>query len=253
MTDDNTEQVDRAASLKRVSGQAQDVHVYHQIFDAILTQRLMPGMKLKEEELTEIFDVSRAVVRRALLRLSHERIVEIRPNRGAIVSSLSAQEAKEVLAARRLIESEIVRVVVTVATPVQFEELRTLVAEEQRCFEQGDYGGGLRLSGDFHLRLAQISGNLTLTKFLKELVPRTSLIITQYERRGHSSCSYAEHFQLIEMFEKGTAKDAVALMAEHLRHIEDKLNLAGESTSTDLRVVFAHVIKERQEHTKRTA
>ena len=105
VADNNTEQVDRAASLKRVSGQAQDVQVYHQIFDAILTQRLMPGMKLKEEELTEIFDVSRAVVRRALLRLSHERIVEIRPNRGAIVSSLSAQEAKEVLAARRLIET----------------------------------------------------------------------------------------------------------------------------------------------------
>ncbi len=245
MPNQNTEHLDSAASQKQSSNQPQDVQVYQQIFDAILTQRLMPGMKLKEEELTDVFDVSRAVARRALLRLSHERIVQIRPNRGAIVSSPSVQESREILAARQLIESEIVRMATVVATPSQLDELCALVGEEQACFERGDYGGGLRISGDFHMQLAQISGNLTLTRFLRELVPRTSLIIAQYERRGFSTCSYVEHFQLIEMLKKGTAEPAVALMIEHLRHIEDKLNFADEAMSTDLRKVFSHVIEQR--------
>ena len=81
-----------SAELKRSAAQPQDQFIYHQIFDAILAQRLLPGTKLTEDELAGIFDVSRAVVRRALLRLSHERIVDIRPNRGAVVASPSLRE-----------------------------------------------------------------------------------------------------------------------------------------------------------------
>ena len=61
----------------------QDEYLYTEILDAILDRRLSPGVKLKEDELAEIFSVSRTIVRRALLRLSHDRIVDIQPNRGA--------------------------------------------------------------------------------------------------------------------------------------------------------------------------
>ena len=66
-------------ALHGESGSTQDVQIYYQVFDAILAQRLLPGTKLTEDELADIFAVSRAVVRRALLRLSHDNIVEIRP------------------------------------------------------------------------------------------------------------------------------------------------------------------------------
>ncbi|MGC3834165.1 GntR family transcriptional regulator [Moritella viscosa] len=76
---------------------AQDDIVYAHIFDAILERRLPPGTKLNEEALGDIFSVSRTIIRRALLRLSHEQVVVIRPNRGAIVASPSVEEAKQVL------------------------------------------------------------------------------------------------------------------------------------------------------------
>jgi DNA-binding GntR family transcriptional regulator len=237
---------DNIVKLNRPHNQSQDQFIYHQIFDAILAQRLLPGTKLTEDELAEIFEVSRAVVRRALLRLSHDCIVDIRPNRGAMVASPSVKEACEILAARRLLEATIVREAVANASSGQLDELRALVREEQNYFEHEERGSGIRLSGDFHLRLAQVSGNATLTKFIRELIPRTSLIIAQYEKPGNSTCSHAEHFELIDVIAAGDSERAVRLMDEHLQHIENKLDLADESSSSDLRQIFAGVIKPKE-------
>ncbi len=65
-------------SKSKEAGQTQDDIVYGHIFDAILEQRLPPGTKLSEEAMGEIFGVSRTIIRRALLRLSVEQVVNIR-------------------------------------------------------------------------------------------------------------------------------------------------------------------------------
>lgn len=230
-------------SLDTSRGETQDQILYHQIFDAILAQRLLPGTKLTEDELAEIFAVSRAVVRRALLRLSHDRIVDIRPNRGASVASPSVKQASEILSARRMIEGAIIREAVSVATPAELDALRALVHEEQEYFEHGKRGSGMRLSGDFHHRLALTTGNTTLIEFVKVLIPQTSLIIAQYEKPGYPTCSHTEHFALIDVIASGDAERAVALMDQHLHQIENRLDLVDEDARNDLKQVFADVIK----------
>ncbi|MCK5424715.1 MAG: GntR family transcriptional regulator, partial [Emcibacter sp.] len=83
--------------------------IHQQISDAILEQRLAPGTKLTEESLSEIFGASRTVVRRALTRLNYENIVEIRPNRGAIVASPTTVQARQIFEARQIIEEAVLR------------------------------------------------------------------------------------------------------------------------------------------------
>src|SRR3989442_7261937 len=82
--------------------------VYDRLHRAILAQRLPAGTKLGEESLSPLFDVSRARVRRILLRLAHDKSVKLRPNRGAYVAQPSAQDAREVFTARRIVEAHIV-------------------------------------------------------------------------------------------------------------------------------------------------
>src|SRR2546428_10634168 len=86
--------------------------IHHLVFDrihrAILEQRLPPGTKLGEESLSSLFDVSRARVRRILLRLAHDKSVELRPNRGAYVAQPSAQDPREVFTPPRIVEAHIV-------------------------------------------------------------------------------------------------------------------------------------------------
>ena len=61
--------------------------IYDQVFGAILEQRLRPETKLTEAELCDVFGVSRTIIRKVLLRLSLDRVVELRPNRGAIIAA----------------------------------------------------------------------------------------------------------------------------------------------------------------------
>ncbi|WP_339460389.1 GntR family transcriptional regulator [Pseudomonas sp. EA_105y_Pfl2_R69] len=223
------------------SGTQDDV-VYAHIFDAILEQRLAPGTKLSEEALGEIFGVSRTIIRRALSRLAHEGVVLLRPNRGAVVASPGAEEAKQIFYVRRMIERAITELACKNATAEQIACLRQMVIDERECFARGDRGMGIRLSGEFHLKLAEAAGNQTLLGFLRSLISQTSLIIALYESNSRTHCSDAEHDQVIDAIEAGDVAVAVDLMMRHMDSVDAKLNLDGETASDDLHAVFSHLL-----------
>ncbi|OLQ81377.1 GntR family transcriptional regulator [Photobacterium proteolyticum] len=227
------------------TGQTQDDVVYGHIFDAILEQRLPPNTKLNEEALGEIFGVSRTIIRRALLRLSVEQIVNIRPNRGAIVAAPSVEEAKQVLKAREVLELAITELAVDNATNEQIASLRQLVEEEHQAFEQGDIGRGIRLSGEFHIQLGDMANNSPLLSFQRSIVSQTSLIISLYEVGTRSQCSFDEHNDLLDAIEAGDKAKAISLMKTHLEHIKSKLALDEEAITKDLHAVFSDVIKKK--------
>lgn len=222
-------------------GHTQDERLYNEIMDAVLDHRLSPGVKLKEDELADIFSVSRTVVRRALLKLSHDRIVDIQPNRGATIIQPDVDKAREILGVRRLIERELVKEATKAATKPAIARLRACVDGERDELGKHHIGSGLRLSGDFHIQLALLSNNATLIAYLKELVPQTSLIIAMYQVPNHSLCSHDEHFELINAVESGDVDAAQSLMVQHLHNIEAKLDLGTERSVGDLYAAFAHV------------
>lgn len=209
--------------------------VYEGIYAAILDHRLPPGTRLPEESVGEIFGVSRTIVRRALARLAHKNIVEIRPNRSAIVAKPSVKEAYDVFLARQLIERETTRLAARNINSDQISKLRSLVEEERTAFERADRRTWIRLSGAYHIEVAEISGNTVLVEFLQTLVSRTSLIIALYERAGHSVCSFDEHQAITDALEAGDEDRAASLMAAHLEDCEANLSLAEEDNEVDLK------------------
>ena len=223
----------------------QDDIVYEHIFDAILEQRLAPGTKLNEESLGDIFGVSRTIIRRALSRLGHEQVVVLRPNRGAMVANPTVEEARQIVFARRVVEKAVTELVIDNAEDTQINKLKQLVLQEQECFSRGDRGAGIRLSGEFHLQMAEMADNPPLLSFQRSLVSQCSLIIAQYESGAKSHCSYDEHFELIDAIKKRDKNKAVRLMMHHLDHIEKKLSLDDDSASDDLQAVFSNVLKKR--------
>src|SRR2546430_16415048 len=93
--------------MKVRSGRAAEDRVFHAVLDAILDHRLAPGTRLGERELSELLGASRGAVRAALSRLGHSLLVELRPNRAAIIANPSAAETRDVFEARRAIESAV--------------------------------------------------------------------------------------------------------------------------------------------------
>jgi DNA-binding GntR family transcriptional regulator len=75
--------------------------------EAVHEHKVLPGMKLSEDEVGEIYSVGRTVVRQALRRLAHDGLVTIERNRGAFVAKPTIKEAREVFEARALLEPRI--------------------------------------------------------------------------------------------------------------------------------------------------
>lgn len=216
----------------------QEQLIYERVLDAILEQKLAPGARLTEEPLGEVFGVSRTIIRRALLRLSHEGVVEIIPNKGASVVTTPADQVEDYFAARKIIECAIARLAAGKASQYQTQSLKALVGEEKRYFESGTRGKGLSTSSEFHLRIAEICGNPPLIEFARQLVSRTALIVSQYQDTHASPCAYVDHNKLIEAIDTGSPDEAEKLMGEHIDHILSTLALDHKNTETDLFKVF---------------
>jgi DNA-binding GntR family transcriptional regulator len=138
---------------------------------------------LGEADFCELYQVSRTTVRKALQRLAHDHIIELRPNRGAVIASPTPQ-ARDIFAARRAIEREIVPLVIKHATAGIDQQIRAALAAEDAARRSGDRAGWIRLGGEFHLLLAELAGNHVLQRFMEELVSRCSLIIACTKRRA---------------------------------------------------------------------
>jgi DNA-binding GntR family transcriptional regulator len=205
---------------------SEDERIYGDIFLAITEQKLLPGTKLKEDQLCDIYQVSRARIREILSRLSHDKIVTRISNRGAFVAEPTVEEAREVFAARRLIECHLVRLLAERKDKSSSKALAARLESEGRAREAGSFSEILREAGAFHLALAELAESPILGGFLRELISRTSLISAAYERGVPAKCEFDEHRALSACIAEGRAEDAVAMMAAHLDGIESRLDLS---------------------------
>ncbi|MDF2812892.1 MAG: gntR [Microvirga sp.] len=229
----------RDDATEEVVGGALDDAIYERIHAAIAAQNLPPGTRLREDEMRQIFGVSRARIRKVFSRLAHAGLVTIEPNKGASVFQPTPKEAREIFAARRGIEGTIMRLLSGNLPPADRVTLERHIAGEATAEARRDWSEMVRLSGEFHLRLAEISGNTILLRFLRELITREALVILVYEKPGQPSCSHHEHEQILEALVAGDAGRAAGLMDEHLANIEERLDLDRDTRrAVDLTKLF---------------
>jgi DNA-binding GntR family transcriptional regulator len=214
--------------------------VYDHIFASIVDQRLPPGTKLNELTLCEIFNVGRRQIAQVLTRLSHDKLVVLHANRGAFVTAPNVDEARTIFEARLAIECEITRIVATEATRESLAPLRKNVEEETAHRVQGRLREAIRSSGAFHILLGNQSGNEILAGIVRQLVARTSLVVSLYENQSTMSCWHDDHGDLIRLLEAHRVQPAVTLMRKHLLHVEQSLNFDSHARGPlDLRKIYA--------------
>lgn len=208
------------------NGAAGDDAIYEKLLAAIFEHRLPPGTKLGEEQLAGIFGVSRARIRSVLPRLAHEGVVRLQPNRGAFVARPSVDEARDVFETRRILEPAIVqKLAQDRARRGDIAPLRQHVAAEAKARAAGDTRSVVRLSGEFHILLAERTGNEVLAKAMRELASLTCLIIALYDKPSVPSCLGEEHGQIVDALAAGDGTRAARMMVEHLNHVEHNLDL----------------------------
>jgi len=195
------------------------------IMGAVVEHRLPPGTKLVEDRLAEIFGVNRARVRPVLARLAHEGIVTLHPNRGAFVSEPTAAQAREVFEVRRLLEPAIVQGLAARTSSAMVKRLEAHLKKEADAHAAGDHRALIRLTGEFHLLLAELAGNALMLRVMRELETLTSLIIYLYESPNVPACRGNDHVAITEAIAKGDGARAAWLMLAHLNEVEGGLDM----------------------------
>ena len=199
--------------------------IIERIYDAVMERRLPPGTRLREAALCEAFGVRRSRIRRSLLLLASRNIVELHANRGASVSRPTAEEARHVFEARRSVETAVARLAAERTDPRDLAKLADHLCAEERAIHEGDRRRSIRLSGEFHMILAEAAKNEVLHKVVRDLVARSSLIIAMYGAAGET-CRTGEHGKLLRALRDYDAEAAARIMADHLLSIEAQLDMA---------------------------
>ncbi|MCV3271871.1 GntR family transcriptional regulator [Roseobacter sinensis] len=193
--------------------------------EAVHEHRVLPGMKLSEDEVGEVFGVSRTIVRQALRSMAHGGLVSIERNRGAFVAKPSVKEAREVFEARALLEPQTARAAAERATPADIEALEQHIRREHAALAAGEAGRALKLSGLFHVEIARLADQKTIHAFIEQLVSRSSLVIALYWQRRNALCESHAHDALLDALRRNDPDSAEELMKGHLVDLVSQLNL----------------------------
>lgn len=218
--------------------------IANRIVEAILAQKLAPGVRLGEQALSMLFDCSRTLVREALMQLAARGFVTVSSRRGWYVVEPSAAEAREAFEARRVIETGLIRRAQRMEKPALMR-LKQHIKQEQAALKDSDVGKRSFLLGDFHVCLAECLGNHLLADTLRDFTARTTLIAMLYQSTHDAVQSCQEHVAIVAALERGDVAAAEQLMEQHIGQVQASLRL--DTTAADplaeLRAALAPVAR----------
>jgi DNA-binding GntR family transcriptional regulator len=195
--------------------------VYERLRDEIVSGELLPGEQLVEARIAEELGVSKTPVREALIRLQRDGLVEIEPYRGARVLEPSADDVREILELRLLLESRIARELARERPEAVLAALETSIAASKRALASRDTRRLLDSLTEFSDLLAEACGNSRMAKLLVDL--RSVLLLignTSLRAAGREERSIAEHETILTAIRSGDQEAAARATEMHIHSIE---------------------------------
>ena len=203
---------------------------YSLLRDAIVALRLPPGTKVSDIELARELQVSRTPIREALLQLSDEGLVDVRPQAGTFVSRISVAAVREAQFVREALEVAAVQAAGRRVDDAELDGLEANVAAQREAADAGDAERFYELDEELHRLLMQASGfpgvarvadrsraHLNRVRLLSLPVPETIGRLV------------AQHAEIVESLRAGDVERAEAVLRKHLRAVLETLpSIVGE-------------------------
>lgn len=188
---------------------------YEQLRDQIISGQLSPEVQLSEPRLAKMLGFSRTPIREALTFLVAEGLVLRLPSGRAIVAPVSVKEIQNVYDVRARLEGLVARDASLRITPPLRSELERKVVLMERLSD--DYVEVVRIGGEFHRQIEDISENVMCSNLLKTIrghVDRYRAFTTREPGRSNSAAS--EHRDVFEALVSGIPEQAEAAMRRHI-------------------------------------
>ncbi|PAV31112.1 hypothetical protein CIL05_00180 [Virgibacillus profundi] len=182
--------------------------VLNKLRQAIMSGYFKDGEHLIQDELAELFGVSRMPIREALRQLETEGMIEFVPHKGAVVRSITFKDIEEIYTIRAMLEALALEKSIPLITAEDIEELNELLIKLDECVEKPD--NFVSLNKQFHRLLYSRLNWTRLPKYLKSLgygIPLTGKQIAK---------SNQEHRLILEAVEKRDPKIGFKRMQAHI-------------------------------------
>ena len=215
----------------------QPIHCDHGLRRQVIVQslladvfhgRLRPGQHLVTQQLAGRFGVSHTPIREALISLAGIGVIDLLPNRGAIVRAVTARDVREICQVRRILECQATR---SACGRIDLTELHDLAERLRRLQCWGPLDGWANfieqaraVDSRLHDLVASSCGNAFLAKELSRLKilfrAFRDLSYTHHESRNDHrrlADEAGEHLAIVEALIAGDARAASRAMARHIR------------------------------------
>ncbi len=186
--------------------------------ERIIQNDLKPGDRLSESELARTYEVSRQPVREALIKLADQGLVEVRPQRGTIITRIGYFAVLDARFLREAIEADICKILAATPRPSLVADLRNQLAT-QRALESRDAAEFSRLDEQFHRTLAEAAGKGGTWRQIEGL--KSQMDRVRYLSLGEFRIDalIAQHHAVVDRIEAGDVAGANAAIRLHLREV----------------------------------
>jgi DNA-binding GntR family transcriptional regulator len=195
--------------------------------EAILSGELSGGVQLKQEELASKFNVSMSALREALKGLEAEGLVRFFPNRGAVVSELSADEAREIFDIRLFLELGALELAIPNLTEADLAEAKEILKESDNEIHGNRWS---ELNWHFHETLYCSAKRPKLLSLIQNMHNNVERYMRLYlSTMNYQAKSQEEHWKLLNACAQRDIKAAQELLRKHMA--DASINLSGYLSS----------------------
>ncbi len=210
--------------MSRVEGYNLTSVVFNNVRQAIVSGEYPLGMALTEAYIANKLSVSRTPVREAFRQLEAERLIEITPNKGAVVQGVSDSDAKDIYEIRSLVEGLAAERAAVNATDEQIKAMEENIALAQFYLDRNDFEHIKGMDNDFHQLLYDMTESKIFKHILGEMHSSAEKFrVKSIKTEGRVKEFIAEHRAVMEAIREHDGKKAKELMTLHVNNSYNNL------------------------------
>lgn len=214
---------------QRQEGESGRSYALRTIKENIVRLELAPGSKVSESEIAAELGLSRTPVREALQELSRERIVEIYPQRGSMISLVDYTLVDEASFMRRCLECGVAETLAGKAGQMDFSVLAENLNLQEYYQQAGNPDKVLELDDEFHRLMFQLAGYENCYRMMVGLYVHFDRVRWMATQAVNQEPIVEDHKAIFQALTQGWKEEAVRLMVAHLaRYRVDESSLRRE-------------------------
>lgn len=198
--------------------------IYAQIKEKILNGEFKPAQNLTEKELSQQFNASRVTIKKALLMLENENLIENQENKSSRVRSFDVEEIVQFLQVRILLEGFCAQLTAPIISDEKISQMDQTLQVMRQMYQDGDLMGYSAKNVEFHKYIYDSCPNSVVVNLIWDIRNQ----ISRYNFKtilvnGRAENSYKEHVEILESYRVHDSERARAATVTHVSNLMSTL------------------------------